>query len=371
MKIDDVKKGIKEKNAKWKPKESYITILDDEEKRKFLGVKRPNQLVQAEIKAEIGNEMADFAVEVDWRASDQVTPIKNQGPCGSCVAFATVAVMESMALIEKSTMLDLSEADLFYCSAHGENCSGWWPSSAFDSVKLRGVCDEICSPYTSGATCVQCSNRDERAVKGTTFVKLLANSDIKNYLSTMGPLTAIMAIYEDFYYYKTGIFKHVTGTYQGLHCIALVGYSEIEKCWICKNSWGTTWGDEGFFKLAYGDSQIDVYEKNGVFGIVLPTEPLPPPPPIELLSVFPTSFNVTQIGGKVKVNVSSNTTWTASASATWCSVTPTSGVDNGILTIAYNSNFGVLRTANITIKSNNVIILVQLTQQKYVKCVCV
>jgi C1A family cysteine protease len=82
-----------------------------------------------------------FAPEVDWRNhnGNHVTPIKDQGFCGSCVSFCTTAMVESMASIEKGELLDLSEADLHFCSSHGENCDGWWPNEAFDQVRMR-VC---------------------------------------------------------------------------------------------------------------------------------------------------------------------------------------------------------------------------------------
>ena len=150
MKIDDIKKRIKEKNAKWKTKENHITILDEEEKRKLLGVTPPEKLERVATIPAIGEEIAEFAAEVDWRTSGHITSIKNQGPSAGCVAFATTAVMESMALIEKSTLIDLSEADLLFCSSHGETDEGWWPSLAFESVKLRGVCDELCFPFVAG-----------------------------------------------------------------------------------------------------------------------------------------------------------------------------------------------------------------------------
>ena len=64
-------------------------------------------------------------------------------------------------------------------------------------------------------------------------------------------------VFDDFYSLGNGIYSHLTGAEVGLHCVEIIGYSETDKCWICKNSWGTNWGDNGFFRIAYGQAGID------------------------------------------------------------------------------------------------------------------
>ncbi|MBK9735676.1 MAG: hypothetical protein IPO92_12205 [Saprospiraceae bacterium] len=59
-------------------------------------------------------------------------------------------------------------------------------------------------------------------------------------------MAAILEVYEDFDSYSSGIYMHLTGNYRGLHCVTIIGYDEAGGYWICKNSWGTTWGDGGF-----------------------------------------------------------------------------------------------------------------------------
>jgi hypothetical protein len=306
--------------------------------------------------------------------------------------------MEAMILIEKSDLyMNLSESDLFFCSSHGPTCDGWWLSASFDSVKLRGISDGLCDswikpnseqPYFTYfyisnkitiPSCESCSDRADRTTKATKFVTLLLNSDVKNYISTVGPVAAAFDVYTDFFYYSSGVYKQVAGVYEGSHAIAIVGYSDIDKCWICKNSWDTTWGDNGFFKIGYGECLIDVYWKNGMSGIILPNEPVPPPPLTESLEVRPSLFRVTQAAGKSKAIITSNTDWVATSNMAWCSVHPTSGTGNATLTIAYNANKGNARTANIILKSvNNPSIhfsggdvtgniLMQVVQQKYIK----
>jgi C1A family cysteine protease len=69
-------------------------------------------------------------------------------------------------------------------------------------------------------------------------------------------MIACMAIYRDFFGYKDGVYRHVTGDLAGYHAISCIGYSEEEECWICKNSWNTDWGNQGFFKIAYGGHML-------------------------------------------------------------------------------------------------------------------
>jgi C1A family cysteine protease len=76
-------------------------------------------------------------------------------------------------------------------------------------------------------------------------------------LANNGPQISGMAVYTDFFNYHRGVYKHVTGSLAGYHCINVIGYDDNEGCWICKNSWGTGWGEGGFFYIAYGECGID------------------------------------------------------------------------------------------------------------------
>ncbi len=80
---------------------------------------------------------------------------------------------------------------------------------------------------------------------------------MKKWLSTRGSLATCLTVYDDFYAYRTGVYRHVTGNLAGGHCVCCVGYDDAQGCWICKNSWSTGWGDAGFFRIAYGQVGID------------------------------------------------------------------------------------------------------------------
>jgi C1A family cysteine protease len=208
-----------------------------------------------------------------------VTPIRDQSSCGSCVAFGTVATVESRLRVQRNDpnlAVDLSEAHLFFCHGRdsGASCSnGWWPQKAFDAFKSKGVVDEACYPYDlSNTDCSGsdlCSNWSQRVVKITGYTALTNQpAQIKEWLSKKtGPVSACFIVYQDFFSYKSGIYKHVTGGQAGGHCVTIVGYNDNPGYWICKNSWGTNWGEQGFFRIAYGQCGIDSWLNHGVDAI--------------------------------------------------------------------------------------------------------
>jgi C1A family cysteine protease len=204
--------------------------------------------------------------EVDWRTRNgrnYISPVKNQGTCGACVSFCACAIVEAMAVIERNVLFpDLSEAELHFCSVHGANCGGWWPSDALEVVRTSGVVGEGDFPYVSAFNagvpqCLVVPNRDQLATKITSWTTLYTTWQRKQWLTRGGPLGAVFHLYFDFFNYRAGVYSHVTGAEAGYHCVEVVGYSDADGCWICKNSWGDTWGENGFFRIAYGQCGID------------------------------------------------------------------------------------------------------------------
>ncbi len=204
----------------------------------------------------------------DWRnvgGQNYVTPVGDQGACGSCVSFSTTGAVEALVRIQRGNpglAVDLAEASLFFCTglASGASCAnGWYMTAAMDGHKNVGVPDEACFPYSGHQqACTQCSDWASRAIKITGWHTMTSAADMKTWLSTKGPLATCFALYNDFFSYKSGVYKHVTGSLVGGHCATVVGYSDAGGgFWICKNSWGTGWGEQGFFCIAYGECGID------------------------------------------------------------------------------------------------------------------
>jgi len=201
--------------------------------------------------------------EFDWRDVDGIdwtTSIKSQGGCGSCVAFGTIAVLEAVVQIEIDQPIecDLSEAHLFSC-AGGKCDEGMSLQEATGYIKGNGVSDESCFPYEPHdmSCALKCPEWKQRAVKISKAAYITPNvGSLKNALLQYGPLGTRMIVYSDFKSYNGGIYKHVSGEKEGGHCVAIVGYNNTERYWICKNSWGTNWGEKGWFRIKYDECII-------------------------------------------------------------------------------------------------------------------
>lgn len=223
-------------------------------------------------RATAGVAPPSYPVEYDWRAATKpglapgnyVTPIRDQGQCGSCVSFGSVAALESAALIRDATPgyeFDRSEAFLFFCheGVSGGDCEhGWNVTEALTSLQGAGTPDEQCFPYTDfQQPCNACPDWSARVLKTTSGHSTNSTSAMKSWIANHGPMIACFNVYEDFDAYSSGIYHHVSGAFRGGHCVCCIGYSDVEHAWICKNSWGPGWGEHGFFRIGYGQVGID------------------------------------------------------------------------------------------------------------------
>lgn len=206
----------------------------------------------------------------DWRDVDGqnwLSPVGDQGNCGSCVAFASVAVLEGQITISnKLSWLkpQYSQQALFDCG-QGSCKVGWLPEWSIYQLKTVGVPDLSCAPYKLGATgdngvCMEnyCDNQVSRTVKiasSSTPSTRFGGSDkkVKEALK-LGPLLTTMNAREDFLYYKGGVYKTKNSKKAGGHAVALVGFDDEKKAWLIKNSWGQDWGENGYGWIAYSDS---------------------------------------------------------------------------------------------------------------------
>ena len=287
--LRELRQAIEDEGYTWEASPTPLSEMAPREQERRLGLRL--EPVEMERIATQMRELAPRAVEFpeawDWRnveGANWTTPITDQGGCGSCVSFGTVAVLEAMSKLhdqDAALQPDLSEAHLFFCGC-GNCCDrGWWPSYALDYAKAQGVPDEECFPYQDHdmACSNSCSDWASRALKVVDWQEVIDVGARKEWLSGKGPMVGCMAVYRDFFSYRSGVYRHTTGDLAGYHAICVVGYSEAEQCWICKNSWGTDWGDDGWFKIGYGECGMD--SEFAMYGVedVTPPSPEPPPPP--------------------------------------------------------------------------------------------
>lgn len=218
----------------------------------------------------------------DWRKTDEgdyTTPIRDQGQCGSCVAFATVGLMESVSEIAKKDtrlQLDLSEAYLF--PRGGGHCASGAQFVRMIMAAESGVCDELCCPYTGDWK--PCPDYKNRLTAISSYKTLFSADQAKAHIATVGPIMTGMEVYTDFFDYDGGIYSQEYGDFAGNHAVLIVGYNDNEGCWICKNSWGTSWGESGWFRIKQGQcgmgSSFPFY--SATIGLVPPTPSGPTTP---------------------------------------------------------------------------------------------
>ena len=167
-------------------------------------------------------------------------------------------------LIRALSFPDFSEQDLVSCSPAG-TCGGGLPSSAADYIKNTGVVFESCFPYTAlDDPCNLCVDYIDKLSRITDWGWVTQDSPDETLIKSalvFGPLAAFMEVYNDFYSYQSGIYEHVSGSYLGGHGIVIVGYYDdgVDKYWICKNSWGTFWGENGYFNIRMGECKIGTW----------------------------------------------------------------------------------------------------------------
>ncbi len=193
------------------------------------------------------------------------------------MAFGVVGAMEGVARFTRGTSAlpaDFSEAHMFYCHGRtaGARCdTGWWPEQACNAARNTGVTFEDYYPYTAGDQDCAGLNADwpNRVAKVTDWAFLNGNAaSMKQYISTYGAIDACLDVYQDFFSYASGIYRHIAGGYAGGHCVTLIGYDDVAGCWIAKNSWGAGWGEAGHFRIAYGECRIETYLQPGGSGAI-------------------------------------------------------------------------------------------------------
>ncbi len=267
--LSEIREAIKAKKAKWVAGKTSMMMLSPEERRMRLGLGHFKGIPEDE---GIPYEETFTAVPAtfDWRNIDgngksYVTPVRNQRSCGSCWAFAAAAGLESYTLMTENMPninLDLGEQILISCY-NTNGCSGGSPSGASSYIKTTGLPLESCFPYEAydandGGNSVFCSeacdNWQQNTYKILAYGSVSKNvSAIKDALVSYGPLVTTFSVYSDFYSYNGGIYSYTTGTYQGGHAVLIIGYDDGNQCFIVKNSWGTGWGEAGYFRIDYSE----------------------------------------------------------------------------------------------------------------------
>jgi cathepsin L len=196
---------------------------------------------------------------VDWRTQGYVTPVKDQGQCGSCWAFSAVASLEGQHFKASGKLVSLSEQNLVDCSHKQGNqgCNGGLMDQAFTYIKVNnGIDTEASYPYK--AVDEKCKFKAANVgATDTGFIDISSGSedDLVTAIATIGPISvAIDASQDSFQFYSSGIYyESACSSIELDHGVTVVGYGSQgsgKDFYIVKNSWGTTWGDQGYIMMS-------------------------------------------------------------------------------------------------------------------------
>jgi C1A family cysteine protease len=215
------------------------------------------------------NSASGTPTSIDWRTKGAVTTVKDQGQCGSCWTFSSTGAMEGAWAIAKGQLIDLAEQELVDCAGlkYGSmGCNGGQMEGAFKFIIENGQCAASSYPYTAkDGTCHSCS-----AVAHATSCYDVKPNDQLSLKAAVAKQPVAVAIEADTKYFQSYSGGVLTSSSCGTsldHGVLAVGYGEEngQKYWLVKNSWGTSWGDQGYVKIGRSESTNDA----GICGIAM------------------------------------------------------------------------------------------------------
>jgi cathepsin B len=222
-----------------------------------------------QVYARIGNETipAEFDARTQW--SGLIHPIRDQQRCGSCWAFSASEVLsDRVAVATKKASPVLSPEDMVSCDKGDMGCSGGMLPKAWEYLQNTGIVTDTCFPYTAGSgTATTCASK---CVDSESFTRTKAKSayaingvvNMQKEIMTNGPIQVAFKVYKSFMSYKTGVYKKHWYEIlpEGGHAVKIVGWGTESGTdyWLVANSWNTSWGLDGFFKIARGADQCGI-----------------------------------------------------------------------------------------------------------------
>jgi len=256
------------KNLTYTLGHNQFSAMDSNDFRNYLGYNNIEK-IDSEFYLENPTQFlhGSLPTSVDWVERGAVTPVKDQGKCGSCWSFSTTGALEGAYYVKHGSLESFSEQQLVSCDnfkntenrGYDHGCSGGLMDNAFKWIENNGgLCSESDYPYVSGGGVVDACVKSCDEVSGSkivSFVDVKPSDDVAmmTALSSQPVSIAIEADQREFQLYKSGVFTGTCGTKLD-HGVLVVGYGSENgnDYYLVKNSWAESWGDAGYIKLGRG-----------------------------------------------------------------------------------------------------------------------
>jgi len=208
---------------------------------------------------------SELATSVNWVTSGAVTKVKDQGQCGGCWSFAATGGLEGSWELASGTLTSMSEQQFLDCDKTDSGCNGGLEYQGWSYFKSQneGICTEASYPYKAKNGQCQYSSCSlaipAGGIAGVTHVQKNSASSLQSALNKQPVAIGIQADQSAFQFYSGGILTGTCGT-QLDHSVLAVGYDTSSNYWLVKNSWGASWGDNGYVKISMDGDKCGILD---------------------------------------------------------------------------------------------------------------
>eukprot|EP01113_Clastostelium_recurvatum_P042277 TRINITY_DN6842_c0_g1_i1.p1 TRINITY_DN6842_c0_g1~~TRINITY_DN6842_c0_g1_i1.p1 ORF type:complete len:330 (-),score=68.84 TRINITY_DN6842_c0_g1_i1:51-1007(-) len=261
----------------------YFARMPLTQAQRLMGFKKANpRPVLERVSTVAANIPTTFDSRQAWPNCTTIGTVQNQARCGSCWAFGAVEAISDRFCITNKVNKQLSFQDMVTCDNSDDGCEGGDAMSAWSYARKRGLVSAACSPYTVPTCppaqqpcldfvptpkCEQSCESNYTTPWSQDIHKLnrvysvdSSVAAIQTEIMTNGPVEGCFEVYQDFLSYKTGVYRHTTGSALGGHCVKILGWGVENSLpyWLVANSWTDTWGDQGYFKILSGKDMCGI-----------------------------------------------------------------------------------------------------------------